>query len=78
MRGGKQSTGKMFVRAPLTQVEAPGSNARSAFDKWLPELLNNLPSGDVDIHTGDETVLIIEQATTQFLMVVIDQQYEED
>lgn len=78
VRGGKQSTGKMFVRAPLTQVEAPGSNARSAFDKWLPELLNNLPSGDVDIHTGDETVLIIEQATTQFLMVVIDQQYEED
>ena len=78
VRGGKTETGKMFVRANLTQVEAPMSSARSAFDKWLPELLNNLPKGEVEIHTANESVLIIEQASTDFLMIVIDQEYEED
>ena len=68
----------MFVRANLTQVEAPMSSARSAFDKWLPELLNNLPKGEVEIHTANESVLIVEQASTDFLMIVIDQEYEED
>lgn len=78
IRGGKDSTGKMFVNAPLTNVEGPAVTASSAFDKWLPELLNSLPSGDVDIHTGDDTVMVIEQEHTHFLMVVIDQVDEED
>jgi len=78
IRGGKSETGKMFVRASLSQVEAPNTNARSAFDKWLPELLNNLPAGELEMHTGDETVLVIEQTSTNFLMIVIDQEYEED
>jgi hypothetical protein len=30
------------------------------------------------MHTGDETVLILEQPSTGFLMIVIDQEYEED
>jgi len=78
IRGGKSETGKMFVKAPLTHVEATGIPVRSAFDKWLPELINNLPVGDFELHTGDETVLILEQPETDFLMVVIDQVYEED
>ena len=78
IRGGKSATGKMFVKAPLTQVEATGIPVRSAFDKWLPELINNLPVGNLELHTGDETVLILEQPETDFLMVVIDQVYEED
>ena len=78
IRGGKSETGKMFVKAPLTHVEATGIPVRSAFDKWLPELINNLPTGDFELHTGDETVIILEQPSTDFLMVVIDQVYEED
>jgi hypothetical protein len=78
IRGGASATGKMFIRAPLTQVASPDKPARSAYDKWLPELLNNLPNGDLNIYTGDETVLVIEQKDTNFLMVIVDQQYEED
>ena len=78
LMGGKKETGKMFVRAGLSQVEAPSIAARSAFGQWLPELLNSLPAGEFELHTGDGTVLILEQADTQFLMVVIDQEYEED
>jgi hypothetical protein len=78
IRGGKSETGKMFVRAALSQIDAPVTPSRSAFDKWLPELLNNLPTGELELHTGDETVLVIEQPGTNFLMIVIDQEYEED
>ena len=78
VRGGKSATGKMFVRATLTQLEAPATSARSAFDKWLPDLLSNIPNGDVEIHTANESVLIVEQPSTDFLMIVIDQEYEED
>lgn len=78
LRGGSTTTGKMFVKAPLSHVESNDMPVRSAFDKWLPELLTNLPTGEFELHTGDETVLILEQATSNFLMVVIDQEYEED
>ena len=78
IRGGSSATGKMFVRAPLMQVDAPDKSARSSFDKWLPELLSNLPNGELNLYTGDETVLVLIQADTHFLMVVVDQQYEED
>lgn len=78
IRGGNSQKGKMFVKASLTNVSAPEVSARSAFDNWLPDLLTNLPNGDINVYTGDETVLILEQADTSFLMVVIDQEYEED
>lgn len=78
VRGGKSATGKMFVRATLTQLEAPATSARSAFDKWLPDLLSNIPNGDVEIHTANESVLIVVQPSTDFIMIVIDQEYEED
>ena len=78
IRGGSTATGKMFVKADLSHVESNGVSVRSAFDKWLPELLTNLPSGEFELHTGDETVLILEQITSNFLMVIIDQEYEED
>ena len=78
IRGGKASTGKMFVKASLNDIDSPEIPARSAFDRWLPELLNNLPSGEMNLYTGDETVLVLEQPATKFLMVVIDQEYEED
>ena len=78
IRGGSSSTGKMFVRAPLTDIASPEISARSAFDRWLPELLSNLPSGELNLYTGDETVMVLEQPSTKFLMIVIDQEYEED
>jgi len=79
IRGGKSATGKMFIRASLTNIAAPESHpARSAFDKWLPELLSNLPNGELNLYTGDETVLVLEQPFTNFLMVIMDQEYEED
>lgn len=78
IRGGNSTTGKMFVRAELTEIDAPSTAVRSAFDKWLPELLNNLPTGNFNLHTGDETILVLEQPETDFLMLVVDQEYEED
>jgi hypothetical protein len=78
IRGGNSNKGKMFVRAPLSDIDSPEISARSAFDYWLPDLLNNLPDGELDLHTGDESVLVFEQVDTDFLMVVIDQEYEED
>ena len=78
IRGGNSQKGKMFVKASLSNVDASGMSARSAFDNWLPDLLNSLPKGDINVYTGDETVLILEQTDTNFLMVVIDQEYEED
>jgi len=78
IRGGTKSKGTMFVKAPLFDIASPSISAKSAFDSWLPELLNNLPRGDLYIYTGDETVLVLEQPETNFLMVVIDQEYEED
>ena len=68
----------MFVRAPLSDIASPEIPARSAFDKWLPELLSNLPNGELNLYTGDETVLVLEQPSTNFLMVIMDQEYEED
>lgn len=77
--GGSTATGKMFVKAELSDIEVNSSlPVRSAFDKWLPELLTNLPAGEFELHTGDETVLVLEQPASNFLMVVIDQEYEED
>ena len=78
IRGGKSSTGKMFIRAPLSSIDAPEISARSAFARWLPELLSNLPNGELNLYTGDETVMVFEQPATNFLMIVIDQEYEED
>lgn len=78
IRGGNSQKGKMFVKSALTNVDAPEVSARSAFDNWLPELLTNLPKGDFNLYTGDETVLVLEQPDINFLMVVIDQEYEED
>lgn len=78
IRGGNSQKGKMFVKATLQNVDAPEISARSAFDNWLPDLLNNLPNGDFNLYTGDESVLVLEQPDIRFLMVVIDQEYEED
>tara|TARA_R100000406_G_scaffold96211_1_gene93299 strand:+ start:4249 stop:5010 length:762 start_codon:yes stop_codon:yes gene_type:complete len=78
IRAGSKVKGKMFVRVPLTNVESPPNSANSGFAYWLPVLLSNLPSGDVTIHTGDDTVLVIEQPETGFLLVVMDQDYDEE
>lgn len=78
IRGGNSNKGKMFVRAALSDIDSPEISARSAFDYWLPDLLNNVPSGELNLYTGDDTVLVLEQESSNFLMVVIDQEYEED
>ena len=68
----------MFVRVPITNCESNNDTVNSAFAYWLPSLLANLPPGPLNLHTGDETVLVIEQGDTGFLLVVMDQEYEED
>ena len=75
---GSKAKGKMFVRVPVTNCESNNSAVNSAFAYWLPSLLANLPPGPLNLHTGDETVLVIEQGDTGFLLVVMDQEYEED
>ena len=78
IRAGSKAKGKMFVRIPVTNCESPNTTVNSAFAYWLPSLLSNLPPGPLNLHTGDETVLVIEQGDTGFLLVVMDQEYEED
>jgi len=78
VRAGSKAKGKMFVRIPIVNVESNNATVNSAFAYWLPSLLANLPPGPLNLHTGDETVLVIEQGETGFLLVVMDQEYEED
>tara|TARA_R100000734_G_C3313650_1_gene105012 strand:- start:955 stop:1713 length:759 start_codon:yes stop_codon:yes gene_type:complete len=75
---GAKVKGKMFVNIPVTNCQSSNTSVKSAFAYWLPSLLSNLPPGPLNLHTGDETVLVIEQGDTGFLLVVMDQEYEED
>jgi len=77
VRGGSKTQGRMYVRASLSDVKSPAASAHSAFDKWLPDLLNNLPSGRLNLYTGDDTVMIFHKANDKFVMVVLDQEAEE-
>tara|TARA_R100001015_G_C4628022_1_gene187934 strand:- start:1377 stop:2135 length:759 start_codon:yes stop_codon:yes gene_type:complete len=78
IHAGGKAKGKMFVRIPVTNSESKNTTVKSAFAYWLPALLSNLPPGPLNLHTGDETVLVLEQGDTGFLLVVMDQEYEED
>lgn len=75
---GAKAKGQMFVKVPVINCRSPNTSVKSAFAYWLPTLLSNLPPGPLNLHTGDETVLVIEQGDTGFLLVVMDQEYEED
>lgn len=75
---GKSTSGKMFVRAPLLDAEGPDSGVESTFAHWLPTLVSTVPEGTVDIHTGTSTVLVIRQEESDYLLLVMDQQFEED
>tara|TARA_R110000744_G_scaffold160155_3_gene276452 strand:- start:406 stop:1164 length:759 start_codon:yes stop_codon:yes gene_type:complete len=78
IKAGSKVKGQMFVRVPMVNCESNNNTVNSAFAYWLPSLLSNLPPGPLHLHTGDETVLVIEQGETGFLLVVMDQEYEED
>jgi len=75
---GSKVKGKMFVRAPVTDGKVKGEASYSSFAHWLPTLLETVPPGALSIHTGEETVLVIEQPDTGYLLVVMDQEFEED
>ena len=77
MRAGKGVKAKMFVRVPIIDAKGPSTTGTSAYGHWLPDLLQCLPSGEVDIHTGEDTVLILKQEDN-FLLLVLDMDYEED
>ena len=75
---GKKVRGTMFVRIPLIDCAGPeNQTAQSAYGYWLPGLLDCLPPGEVNIHTGEDTVLIFRQ-DPDFLLIVMDQAYEEE
>ncbi len=76
-RAGKAVKGQMFVKVPLQNAKGPPSYCTSTFGYWLPNLLSGLPSGEVDIHTGPDTALVIKQGDN-YLLVILDQDYEED
>jgi hypothetical protein len=78
IRAGKGTQGKMFVRIPLTDATGPNNSANSTFGYWLPSLLTCLPEGDITIHTGEDTVMVFQQESSGFLLIVMDQDYEED
>ena len=75
---GKATSGKMFVRVPIHDSWGPDMGVESTFAHWLPELMGTVPNGDVKVHTGESTVLVITQEDTGYLLVVMDQQFEED
>ena len=78
IHAGKKVRGTMFVRVPL--IDAVGTEnrtAKSAYGYWLPMLLDCLPAGEVNVHVGEDTVLVFRQ-DPDFLLIVMDQQYEED
>ena len=76
-RAGKKVQGQMFVKVPVVNAAGPPGYCTSTFGYWLPKLLETLPSGEVDIHTGADTVMIAKQDDS-YLLVVMDQDYEED
>lgn len=78
IRAGKGAQGKMFVRIPLHDAKGPMNAAHSTFGYWLPSLLTCLPQGEVSIHTGEDTVMVFRQEASGFLLIVMDQDYEED
>ena len=77
IRAGKGVKAKMFVRVPIIDAKGPSTTAVSAFGYWLPDLLNCLPPGEVDIHTGKDTVFILRQEDN-FLLLVLDMDYDEE
>tara|TARA_R110002020_G_scaffold9276_10_gene36664 strand:+ start:834 stop:1589 length:756 start_codon:yes stop_codon:yes gene_type:complete len=78
IRAGSKVKGKMFVRAAVVDGKIKGEATQSSYAYWLPALLSTTPSGSLSIHTGDETVLVIEQPETGYLLVIMDQDFEED
>ena len=76
-RAGKKVKGQMFVKVPVKNVSGPPTYCTSTFGYWLPKLLQSLPTGEVDLHTGADTVMTLRQDDS-YLLVVMDQDYEED
>ena len=78
VHAGKSVKAKMFVRVPLINAAGPKyTSAQANFGPWLPFLFDCLPAGEVDIHTGDDTVMVFKQGD-DFLLVLMDQNFEED
>ena len=78
IHAGKGAKAKMFVTVPLIDAEGPQDRAaKSTFGYWLPSLLDCLPPGEVKAHTGEDTVMVFRQEDN-FLLIVMDQDYEED
>jgi hypothetical protein len=78
IRAGNKVKGKMFVKLPMTNVEGGGNSATSTFAHWLPTLLESVPEGTLLLHTGDNTILVIEQPETGYLLVIMDQDCDEE
>ena len=78
IHAGKGIKAKMFVRVPLINPAGPtAKSAKATFGYWLPILLDCLPAGEVEIHTGDDTEMVFKQGE-DFLLVLMDQNFEED
>ncbi len=75
-RGGKSVNGQMFVKIPVQNSSGPPNYCTSTFGYWLPKLMDSLPSGEVDLFTGPDTVLVVKQ-DDDYLLIALDQDYEE-
>tara|TARA_R110000824_G_scaffold9694_5_gene43013 strand:+ start:199 stop:960 length:762 start_codon:yes stop_codon:yes gene_type:complete len=75
---GKAASGTMFVRVALVDAQGPNGGVESTFAHWLPDLLDSVPNGHCLMHTGPDTILVVRQEETGYLLLVMDQQFEED
>ena len=77
VKAGKQSKGRMFVTVPLENTKGPAGKCVSAFSAHFPQLIESLPNGTLDIHTGESVPFCVKHEDSDTMLVVIDQDYEE-
>ena len=75
IHAGVKGATQMFVSMDVENGDGDQSVV-SQFGPWLPDLIDTLPGGHVDIYTGDSTVLILDHAEKEHLLMIIDQQEE--
>ena len=77
VKAGKKSKGRMFVTIPLENVEGPEHKVTSVFGANFPINLRALPTGELTLHMGEDTPIILLHEGTGSCLVVFDCDYEE-
>ena len=75
---GTQVSGQMFHKFDLTDVDCDEDIVGSSYGPWFPDVLSCMPLGNVEMYTGDGTVMILNHQDKDCLLVVIDQDAGEE